>query len=213
MSLLLLFNNQVATSPAPFSTEAEGQHTFLHHPTTSNVGMNTETLYDVFMGDVDEMAYYVEEMRRRHLAIVVNQGQDFYLLPRKLQGVRCPFWRSEEEQCEKPLDSIAPCYNTGWVGGYHNPMLIKIVLPPNNKVEVRYEEGVRKESKPRPWTIHTPTIRNRDLLVDKFTGDRWEVMDKNDVRFRGLMMHQDFTIRQLTREKESYYYAIQLPRQ
>lgn len=189
---------------------SEGAHTFLHHPTTSNVTTNIDSLVDVFLGEKSEIAYYVEEMRRRHLMIVLNQGQEFLLVPRKLSGTRCPFWKSEEQQCSNPMDTRAVCYNTGWVGGYRPPLLIRVVVPPTSQNSVAYESGVRKEFPVRPWTVHAPMIRNRDMMIDKWTGDRFEVMDYDVTRFRGLPMHQSFSLRALTRDKEHFAYSVNI---
>lgn len=183
---------------------SEGAKSFLHFPTTSNQPISTDSLVDVFLGDKAEIEYYVEEMRRRHLSIVLLQGQDFIYLPRKMSGTRCPYWRTEESNCEKPLDQKAPCYNTGWIGGYNNPLIIKVIVPPTNRTAIAYEEGVRKEFQPRPWTIHTPMLGTRDLLVNRQSGFRFEVMDINMVLFRGLPMHQDFSMNRFTTDSPAY---------
>jgi len=187
---------------------SEGGDTFLHHPTTSDKPIDVSTLLDVNIGDKAEIEYYFDEMRRRQVSIVLLQGEDVLLLPRLKVGTRCPFWRSEEEQCSSPLDSRAKCYNTGWVGGYHTAITIKIVFPPANRTSVVYEEGVRKEYKPRPWTIHTPQIHERDLLIQRSSGLRYEVLDVSQITFRGLPMHQEIELRRLTPDKESFAYQV-----
>src|SRR5208283_3746091 len=106
--MLLLFRGQVTAPVAPqFSTQGVGQRTFLHFPTTTNIPLDVPTLIDVYLGDMSEVKYDVEEMRRRHLSIVMNQGEDVWVLPRITKGIRCPFWKSEEESCDKPLDPRA----------------------------------------------------------------------------------------------------------
>ena len=192
---------------------AEGAHTDLHFPTTTTIPIDTSTLFDVNMGDEKELLYYFEEIRRRQLALVLMNGEDVVFLPRIRNGTRCPFWKSEEEQCEHPLDQRAACYNTGWIGGYHNPMLVKIVYPPANKTSVYYEAGVRKEFTPKPWTIHEPRLQVRDVLVQKYSGTRSEVMATSDVTFRGLVLHQELTLRELTRGTETYIYSVPVPMQ
>lgn len=187
---------------------AEGSETFLHIPTTSDQALTPPVLIDVFLGDENEIKYYVEEMRRRHLAIVLLQGEDFILIPRKTSGNRCPFWRSEESQCSKPLDSRAKCYNTGWIGGYHSSTIVKIVIPPANRTAVAYEEGVRKEFRPRPWTIHTPYLNERDLLVQRQSGFRFEITNVNRVMFRGLPMHQDFEMNRITTDHYGFSFPV-----
>ena len=210
MSLLLLFQPSVVVKPTglAFSTQAEGERSFLHFPTTSDQTIDIATLLDVNIGSQVEMEYYFEEMRRRHLAMLLLQGEDVILLPRLVQGTRCPFWKTEEEQCERPLDPRAACYNTGWIGGYSVPLGIKMVIPPANRTAIAYEEGVRKEYKPRPWTIHEPRLRNRDIIVRKWRGTRFEILDVNRVFFRGLVMQQEFTLRSVNNSTESYIYSV-----
>ena len=190
---------------------SEGQKSFLHFPTTSTSPIDPSTMVDVYLGDKAEMEYYLEEMRRRHFMIVANSGEDVLLLPRRLSGTRCPYWKTEESQCEKPLDPHATCYNTGWLGGYHNPMVIKIVFPPANRTGVSYEEGVRKEFKPRPWTIHTPLLNDRDLLVQRTSGIRFEIMNVTPVMFRGLVMHQEFDMNRIQRDHFGFNVPLPTP--
>lgn len=212
MSLLLLFRGSSTTPPTPTnSTQAEGQRTFLHHPTTSNRPIDLSTLLDVYIGNKDEIKYDIEEIRRRHLTIVSLQGENVLFMPRKRSGTRCAFWKSEEEQCSDPLNTASPCYNTGWIGGYHYPLAMKIVVPPTQRTETYFEQGVQKEYLSRPWTIHIPRFRDRDMIVRKNSGERFEVMGISQVRFRGLVLHQEFTLRAAPRGKESYLYSVPVP--
>ena len=215
MSLLIFFKGNYAVAPiAPqVSTQAPGNHSFLYFPTTTNVPIDSSALLDVYFGSMAEIQYDMEEMRRRTLTIVMNQGEDVWLLPRLTKGTRCAFWKSEEEQCEKPLDPRSICYNTGWVGGYHNPLMAKIVYPPANRTAVFYEAGVRKEYTPKPWTIHEPKLQVRDVIVQQYSGTRSEITAVNYVTFRGLVLHQELTLRELTRGTETFIYAVPVPMQ
>lgn len=213
MSLLLLFRGSgtiVHVIPA-FSDQAEGQRSFLHFPTTTTLDIDPSTLFQVNIGDEAEILYMFEEIRRRQLALVLMDGEDVLWLPRIWKGTRCAYWKSEEENCEQPLDSISPCYNTSWIGGYHYPMAIKIVYPPTNRTAISYEAGVRKEFKPRPWTINEPLLRPKDVLIEKYSGTRYEISATNDVTFRGLAMHQELTLREFPRGAENYIYQVPVP--
>ena len=191
---------------------SEGQKSFLHFPTTSTSPIDLSTMVDVYLGDPAEMEYYLEEMRRRQLMIVVNSGEDVLWLPRRMSGTRCPFWKTEESQCEKPLDPRSTCYNTGWIGGYHDPTMIKIVFPPANRTGVSYEEGVRKEYTPRPWTIHTPIVSSRDIIVQKVSGIRFEIVNVSPVLFRGLVMHQEMELTRIERDHFAFNVPLPSPR-
>lgn len=186
----------------------EGDKTFLHFPTTSDKPITLPVLSDVFMGDQAELEYYVEEMRRRHLTIVMLQGEDVFLLRRLVQGTRCPYWQQEENQCSRPLDPQAPCYNVGWIGGYTPSLPIKVVYPPSNRTSVIYEAGNRVEFRPRPWTIHEPQLKERDIIVRKYTGIRYELQNISEVKMRGLTMHQEFDTRELTQSTETFIYQV-----
>ena len=189
-------------------TNSEGQRTFLYTPTTTTVPVDVDELFDINMGDETELLYTFEEIRRRQLALILMNGEDVLWLPRIRQGLRCTFWKAEEEQCEKPTDPRASCYNTGWIGGYAVPLGIKMVIPPANRTAIAYEEGVRKEYKPRPWTIHEPRLKNRDIIVRKWRGTRFEILNVNRVFFRGLVMQQEFTLRALNQTSENYIYSV-----
>ena len=186
----------------------EDAKTFLHFPTTSDKPITLPELSDVFMGDQAELEYYMEEMRRRHLTIVMLQGEDVILLRRLVQGTRCPYWQQEENQCSRPLDPQAPCYNVGWIGGYSTALSIKVVYPPANKTAVTYDAGARLEFKPRPWTIHEPKLKERDVIIRKYTGLRYELTNVSEVVFRGLPMHQEFDVRECTPSTETFIYKV-----
>lgn len=183
----------------------------MHFPTTSNIPIDVPTLIDVYLGSMEEIKYDREEMKRRHLSIVMNQGEDVWVLPRIMNGTRCAYWNSEEENCSSPLDQISPCYNTGWVGGYHYPILLKVVIPPADRSIVTQDAGVRNEYNMRPWTMPTPKLQERMLMVRRYSGRRYEVQNVTDVRWRGNSMHQEFDLREITRGASSFAYNVPVP--
>jgi hypothetical protein len=213
MSLLLLFRSSGGAAPVKPGQQriGEGQKTFLHTPTTSTVLTDLDSLLPIYIGDTYEIEYAVEEMRRRQFTMVMHQGEDVILLPRLQQGVRCPFWKSEEENCERPLDLRSACYNTGWVGGYATPLKMRVAFPPANRVVSRFESGAREEYTAKPWTIHTPTLRERDIFVRASSGIRYEVLAVTEIRWRGWVMHQELDLRLITRGTLSFIYNVPIP--
>ena len=178
-------------------------------PTTPTEMTSPDQAWSEYFGDAEEWQYMINDCRQRHHAVLLQDGDDFYWLKRKLSGTKCAYWIDQTRQCGKPLDSKSKCYNTGYIGGYEAPLQIKIALPNANRQAVADSAGLIKMEPMRSWTIWTPQLTDRDVVVNRVTGERFEVVGVTLTgKWRGLFIAQFFDLRAL---QNGVDYAWQVP--
>lgn len=142
----------------------------------------------------DSMLFYLEEIRRRNLWLLEQNGEPMTLMKKRYEGTRCSHidTTTGEEQCPYPLKAPA-CYGTGFVGGYYSAISIKVRRASTSRTVGINEVGFRVGMKPRMWTIWSPSVDVGDFLVDQMNR-RFEVVSKEVGSARGLDFHQDFEV-------------------
>lgn len=152
----------------------------------------TQASPNFYPSNVD-MSFWFEEIRRRNLWILQNDGEDMLLYKKRYEGTKCPYITDDyAEQCPTPLKDPA-CYGTGFVGGYYEPITIK-VRRHNAAAKVGLEDvGYRPDMQPRMWTIWAPQITTGDFLVTQ-ENKRFEVLNVDYYTQRGLTFHQEFDV-------------------
>ncbi len=165
-------------------------------PTTPVYLTGSNQVWDQFFGDEGEQQFFFNDIRQRHLTVLLQDGDDYLWLKRKLSGTVCPYWDDAAAQCQKPLDKISACYNTKFLGGYEFPLSIKVALPTPVIQSIQEQGGQLKSQPMQPWTIWEPRLADRDMLVHPRTGERLEILNvKASGQWRGLIMCQFFDTR------------------
>lgn len=148
--------------------------------------------------DNEDLKDYFDRIRAQGLWMLMNNGQDVWLYKRRKEGTKCPLWEDDAEQCSHPLginnNLENACYGTGILGGYYDPVKIRIRLVSSlSKVSIE-REGMRIINTPRSWTIWAPRVSNFDFIITS-DGNRYEITNVNSHRSRGgLITHQDFDV-------------------
>lgn len=142
-----------------------------------------------------DMKYYFNEIRSRNLWMLQNDGEPMTLLKRKYTGTVCPCIDDADgsDQCPTPLNKQAPCYGTGFLGGYYPALKIMIRRWNQNRAIPTNTVGFEIDTKPTMWTIYTPIITEGDILIDG-ENRRWEITDTHVYRWRELITHQEFQV-------------------
>jgi len=110
-----------------------------------------------------------------------------------------------EEDRNEPNMQCDICYGTGWEGGFNlytcdatDYVLLNQILVRFPKVEEDLQintEGLVMVRATRHWTLPTPRVNDRDLIVGT-TGNNeniiFRVKNWNDSRLRGNLLHQEF---------------------
>lgn len=163
-------------------------------------------VFDLYIGNGDskefteEMLFVIEEIRRRHVVLLMQNGTNCRLLKRKTSGQVCPYFDRAQQVCPQPVGTPA-CYGTGWVGGYDDVGGIKVYFPPSDLSISWYQQGQRLERTARPWTIWQPQIQSWDVLVKASTGERFFVESVVSIpEWRDLSVMQEMNVRRVTDE-------------
>ena len=185
---------------------AEGNTPKPKVPTTPQELTQPGEIWEHYFGDAEEQQYIITDIRQRHAAVLEQDGVPHYWLKRKLSGTICPFWDDNAGQCRDATNADATCYNTKYLGGYEAPIIIKIGMPTNTQSVVFQEAGLLKTNPQRPWTLWTPKVSQRDILVNYHTGERYELLNVTDSGpWRGLIIAQYFDVRPLQRGADFGY--------
>jgi len=151
------------------------------------------------LSDNEDLKEYFQRIRYHALWMLMQDGQDVLLFKRKAEGIKCPFWQEDAQQCQQPLgdpkfNTSNSCYNTGIVGGYYAPIQMKMRIIMDKMSVSTFKEGMRTTMTPRSWTIWTPRLGNFDFIVTS-DGSRYEVTNvSRQVARGGLITHQSFDL-------------------
>lgn len=167
--------------------------TYINKEAMSEDPFTDQTPYFYF--DNTDMEFYFEEIRRRNLALLEQDGETVKLLKRKWTGTKCPLCSDEASgQCPnpygKPIGTNA-CYGTGILGGYYESLDIKVrIVNAPSMINLR-NEGLRTNQNPRMWTIYSPQITTGDYICTQ-ENFRYEVKSVMNTKQRGMTLHIEF---------------------
>lgn len=120
--------------------------------------------------------YYGAEISRRH-AIRLKEGHEgnlMYLFIKKRFMERCPeCW--DNIRGSRSKSNCPHCLNTGFIGGYYNPIGVYVSVSPEGTVIRQEVDGAAITGQINGWTSGYPRINVGDVLVDAATRDLWHV--------------------------------------
>jgi hypothetical protein len=119
-------------------------------------------------------------------------GEDIIWLRRKISGVPCPNSNSQEEQCT--VSKCPICFGTLYVGGYDNPIKLKMSFNPQ-KADIDFQQaGLVVREQPTAWTMDTePIMKSMDLVVT-YNNVRYLIVTQESEEKRGKRMYQRLTL-------------------
>ena len=150
---------------------------------------------------------WYDRMVQQQEMLIQSTGEPVVLLRRKWTGELCPCYNKPRNRAE---GRCPICFSTGYVGGYVRFINTKesngriwIRLSPNLEDLKSQEHGMWQENEPSGWTLPTPTLRDRDVIIryDPATGDEsWRYEIQSVTRNQGFFnVHtsQQFTMKRL----------------
>jgi hypothetical protein len=117
----------------------------------------------------------------------------FVYLRRK--GVRCPdCW---DIVLKKVTSSSCPtCFATGYLGGFHTPILTCIHVTSETKTN-QPDVTKREAAQTRMKMSRFPEVRPRDILREANAGKLWRIVSIQPVRMHGFLIHQGLIVTRL----------------
>lgn len=155
----------------------------------------------------DDTEFFLE-IRNRDLNVLQRDGQWVWYFKQRAEGERCPHWVDTLHQC-KNGKNCPICKGTGLVNGYYDPVKILVRLVGSARKLTQYQHGLQIEYQARSWTVWTPILANRDIIVTN-DGRRYEILDVTPSIIRGgVITHQDFTIKE--KMPKDFVYSLKVP--
>lgn len=148
-------------------------------------------------------------IREEAIYLLQRDGQWVWWFKRKHRGERCPHVEMGNNQCMYG-DNCKICYGTNLVGGFYDPVLIKMVVVYGQKKMAMEDLGIRAIRESKSWTIWQPKIAARDFFV-LANGKRCEItsVTPSSPYMGGIYNKVDFDFREL--EIGHAFYSIKVP--
>lgn len=151
----------------------------------------------------------ISVIREQAIYLLQRDGQWVWWFKRKHHGERCPRYEVDNNQCLNG-DQCDICYGTNIVGGYFDPVLIKMVIVYGQKKMALEDLGIRAIREAKSWTIWQPKIAQRDIFV-MANGKRCEItgVTPSSPFMGGISNKYDFDFREL--EIDNVAYRLKVP--
>lgn len=114
----------------------------------------------------------VEMIRLFNLQLREYTGRPCLLFPLRTFGQRCICFDVISQR--RTVSSCKTCYNTGFIRGYHYPILVFLQIEPFVKSKDIREEMISNFAGTSARTISYPAMKPGDLLIER-EGTRWRV--------------------------------------
>lgn len=131
----------------------------------------------------------------REVDLTMRFGGHPMLIYMRRKGVRCPdCWDSV---LKKVTSSSCPtCFATGYLGGFHTPILTCIHVTSEMKTN-QPDVTSRESAQTRMKMSRFPEVRPRDVFIEVNAGKVWRIVSIEPVRMHGFLIHQGLVVTRL----------------
>lgn len=131
-------------------------------------------------------------IQRHEMWILQDRGEPVYLLKRKKVNYSQP-----EDDDDRRIARSNRMTNDIAMVEFYEPLIIFAALASPGQTHIVYASGAALEKQTRSWTLYTPLLEDKDIIIDK-ENKRWEVQDVVRQRsWRGATTWQQFNIKAL----------------
>ena len=140
------------------------------------------------------------------LAIIAKQdnllkrftGVPAFILKERTFGQRCGLC-FDTRKMRRKTDNCGQCFNTGFVGGFFDPIPTFANLNPSAKTIQFAHFGEVHPDQVAAWISNFPEVKPRDILVEENDGKRWRIIKVEPTRKRRSVVHQTLLLAQINR--------------
>ncbi|KKN61965.1 hypothetical protein LCGC14_0516430 [marine sediment metagenome] len=137
-------------------------------------------------------------IRRNNLLLRVKNGIDAFAFIERTFGQKCTCMdpvKSRKRRSDCPI-----CLGTTFVGGFLDPIQIKINVSPSPKVSQFANMGELQPNQTAAWMSNFPEIKQRDVIVEAVAnGTRWRVTRMTPTRKNRALVHQNLLLTEINR--------------
>jgi len=150
--------------------------------------------------------YALEIIRRNNLLLKNFVGQSTYAFVRRTWGQRCTAcWDAIKQR--KTQSNCAVCFNTGWVGGFFDPINLNVNFNPPPEM-IRHAQFEIQPEQTVAWCSNFPPLSPKDILVESGR-NRWRIVQISKTEKRRTLVHQ---VLQLTKiNPQDIEYTLKIP--
>ena len=151
----------------------------------------------------DPRNLYAKEISRiERLAFKEAAGIRAYIFPIKTFGQWCTCFDYVSK--ERNTDRCLNCYNTNFVGGYHNAVETFVQVRQFVEQNTTEQPIVQQRSAVTIIVTNYPRVKPGDIVWDPDKNLRWKVASVEPTRLGGSLVHQNVTASLVDRDQVEY---------
>lgn len=151
--------------------------------------------------------YYGAEIIRRHL-IQLREGHAgnlMYLCIKRRTAEKCPnCW--DQIRGQRTKTSCPVCLNTGFIGGYFDPIGVYVSLSPESVSVAQPFDGTAITGQLQAWTAGFPRFNLGDALIDANTRNIWHVSQVSLTTHKRVVTKQELMLQR--QDDDSHIFDI-----
>lgn len=174
-------------------------HCYLTSDPTKNVFSSVE--YNATKPD----PVAVEIVRRNNLLLKNFVGVPAHVYIRRTWGQRCTnCWDAIKQR--KTQSNCALCFNTGFVGGFFDPVSVQMNFNPSPEM-IRHAQFEQQLDTTTAWMSNYPPVSPKDVIIENGK-KRWRIVQVNQTQKKRLLVHQIFSLAQVNLNDIEYTLAV-----
>lgn len=147
-------------------------------------------------------------IRRNNLILKVKNGIDAFVFVERTFGQKCTCLDPVKQR--KKRSDCPICLGTTFVGGFLDPIQIRVNISPSPKVSQFANFGELQPNQTAGWMSNFPELKQRDLVVEAVAnGTRWRVTRVSTTRKNRALVHQNLLLTEINRSDIEW--KLQLP--
>lgn len=158
---------------------------------------------------------YGAEIARRH-NIYLHPGRGgnrTYVFIRMRDGIRCPDCWDEILQ-QRSRTQCTTCKDTGYLGGYYNPIEMYVSFGPE---AVAVQGGIDgpdiTPDSVNTWASNFPLLNIGDILIEYNTNRMWEVQSINITMHKRIVTRQEMVLSKMEGDDPTFKLIDRLPKE
>ena len=149
---------------------------------------------------------YAQEIIRDKNTGVNRYGRDLAILKRRTFGTRCTnCW--DPTLGRRTIEDCLTCYDTGWIGGFFDPIVVKGVISPVTEESQITAFGQWQTGNSLLTMTNYPPLVTRDVIVDE-TNRRFRIEQVVPTEFKMALLAQRARISYIDKDDVVYRYPI-----
>jgi len=146
---------------------------------------------------------YAKEISRiERLAFKEAAGIRVYVFPRKTFGQWCSCF--DEVSKQRDTDRCMLCYNTNFVGGFHDAVETFVQVRQFAEKTTTEEPIPRQENAVSIVVTNYPRVKPGDIIWDPDRNLRWKIATVEPTRLGGSLVHQNVMATLVDRDQIEY---------